>query len=472
MITALTFALVAGLSKPVDDLTPAEKIYGLSRFWKEASDHFAFFDRVPDLDWDKTYEEYIPKVLATKSKDEYYDELTHFCALLRDSHTRISYPKDARSAEEMTPPLGAKTIGDRSFVASVPKPADKEIPLKSEIIAVEGQPPQEYFKNVWGPKLFGTERQMSGYSWLLLAKPKGEVVNFTIKTPEGEKKDVSLKCAIDTDITVTESSGAKKTIQLVRDAKGIPEYVNIPPHSSLQLGPYAPVQYKDLGDGIAYVRLNTFMDPKAVEQFEALVPTLEKAKGLLIDLRTNGGGDDAIGMKIAQNFTTGTFKSFQSKSREVVSAFKAWGQSVKPYELDDWSRMVRQHYLNKAWRVLPPTTFQGKKDAKLLMPKVVLIGGGTASAAEDTLIYYSQIPNITTVGQNTYGGTGQPLFFDLPGGGKAQVCTQRCTFPDGKEYVGPGIAPDIEVPITPDEYWTGHDATFEKGLEVLKGKLK
>src|SRR5687768_3038943 len=80
------------VKQPPADLTPAEKVYGLSLFWKEASDHFAFFDKVPDLDWDKEYREAIPKVLATKSKREYYRELRRFCALLKDGHTDVTDP--------------------------------------------------------------------------------------------------------------------------------------------------------------------------------------------------------------------------------------------------------------------------------------------------------------------------------------------------------------------------------------------
>ena len=44
-----------------NDLSDEEKIYGLSLLWKEADYNFAHFDSVPDLDWDKTYQKYIPQ---------------------------------------------------------------------------------------------------------------------------------------------------------------------------------------------------------------------------------------------------------------------------------------------------------------------------------------------------------------------------------------------------------------------------
>jgi hypothetical protein len=42
-------------------LSVAEKVYGLSLFWKEVSYNFAYFDQVPDLDWDSAYQEFIPQ---------------------------------------------------------------------------------------------------------------------------------------------------------------------------------------------------------------------------------------------------------------------------------------------------------------------------------------------------------------------------------------------------------------------------
>ena len=88
----LASLLVSGLvSTPVpakeelntpDNLSKEDKLYGLSLFWKEASHNFAFFDQVPNLNFDNTYRKFIPKVLATETTYEYYRELMKFNALL------------------------------------------------------------------------------------------------------------------------------------------------------------------------------------------------------------------------------------------------------------------------------------------------------------------------------------------------------------------------------------------------------
>ena len=41
----------------------------------------AFFDQVPDLDWDSAYQAFIPRVLAAPTTWDYYRELQRFAAL-------------------------------------------------------------------------------------------------------------------------------------------------------------------------------------------------------------------------------------------------------------------------------------------------------------------------------------------------------------------------------------------------------
>ena len=50
---------IAQESSAKKEFTNEEKIYGLSLLWKEASYNFAYFDKIPEIDWDKTYQAYI-----------------------------------------------------------------------------------------------------------------------------------------------------------------------------------------------------------------------------------------------------------------------------------------------------------------------------------------------------------------------------------------------------------------------------
>ncbi len=61
----------------------------------------------------------------------------------------------------------------------------------------------------------------------------------------------------------------------------------------------------------------------------------------------------------------------------------------------------------------------------------------------------------------------KPVGFDLPGGGSARVCAKRETYPDGKKFVGIGIAPDIIINPTIEDLQNGKDSVKDKALELL-----
>jgi carboxyl-terminal processing protease len=60
----------------------------------------------------------------------------------------------------------------------------------------------------------------------------------------------------------------------------------------------------------------------------------------------------------------------------------------------------------------------------------------------------------------------------LPGGGSARICTKRDTYSDGREFVGYGVKPDIEVKRTVEDYIKKRDAQLEKAIAVLSEKIK
>ena len=98
----------------------------------------------------------------------------------------------------------------------------------------------------------------------------------------------------------------------------------------------------------------------------------------------------------------------------------------------------------------------------------MLTGAQTASAAEDFCVAFDVMRRGEMVGQPTAGSTGQPLFVPLPGGGTLRVCTMRATYPDGREFVGVGVRPDLVVDETVGDARTGRDTALEAALGRLK----
>jgi C-terminal processing protease CtpA/Prc len=76
---------------------------------------------------------------------------------------------------------------------------------------------------------------------------------------------------------------------------------------------------------------------------------------------------------------------------------------------------------------------------------------------------------ITIVGEPTCGSTGQPLQFSIYGA-VARVCTKWDRFPDGTEFVGNGVAPDVKAARTKRDVAIGRDAVLESALKLARGE--
>ncbi|RPI21742.1 MAG: peptidase S41 [Acidobacteria bacterium] len=457
-LSVLAFAGLYGQeakSQYKENLSDSEKIYGLAEFWKEASYNFAYFDHVPQLDWNAAFTEYVPKVLQTKSTKEYYRVLMTFSALLKDGHTNIYPPQEVTGVEHYDKaPVAAKAMGHRAIIVNVDKRFSDQVPLGSEITAVDGIATEEYLKAKVIPYISSSaehalwEAAMVGHSpWGLglAAGEPGSEVRFTIRTPDGQEQSVRM---------VRDADKRAAAGQLEMAA----------PDSAPWNRPM--IEHRWLEEGIFYVALNSFNDSKIVDRFkQEVVPELPRAKGVVIDIRVNGGGSTGNGTAILDYFVNEPLKGSAWRTREHVAAYKAWATFGSNDE-----KHVR-HLKGNAWHTGEYHEFKPTDTVKFLVPVVVLISVYTGSAAEDFLIFIDGLDRFTTVGEPTVGSTGQPLQFELPGGGRGRICTKRDTYPDGRDFVGYGVKPEIPVERTPASLVGKDDPVLKKGVEVLKEKM-
>ena len=102
----------------------------------------------------------------------------------------------------------------------------------------------------------------------------------------------------------------------------------------------------------------------------------------------------------------------------------------------------------------------------------VLMGSSTYSAAEDFLAFMRAVPNCVFVGGPSAGSTGQPLTFEIPGGAVVGITSKRDTMPDGTEFVGIGVMPDIAVSQSLEAFRDGRDPVLERAVEELEARLR
>jgi C-terminal processing protease CtpA/Prc len=214
------------------------------------------------------------------------------------------------------------------------------------------------------------------------------------------------------------------------------------------------VQYGRLDDGVAYVRLKSFSGYGPQPGFESGLTALEDAldaiftdalswSGLIIDVRINGGGSDPYGLAIASRLTNAEYVAYAKQARSDPENPRRW--------TDPQPSVVR------------PTdrpSFRG--------PVVELIGILSVSAAETfTQALLERAPHVTRVGEHTQGVFSDVLGRRLPNGWRFGLPNERFVT-NGRSYDGPGIPPDITIPVFPkSDLDAGRDGALEKALQLL-----
>ncbi|MCX2739492.1 S41 family peptidase [Pontibacter anaerobius] len=450
LIALLLLTAFAVKAQVPNTLSAADKVYGLSKFWQEVNYNFVYLDKVDREKWDKAYREAITKVQATKNDYAYYRELQKFCALLNDGHTNIYLPRSIDSLVQVNTfgkyKIFLSNIDNKAVVTRTNLSIKDEVPIGSEIIEVNGLATADYLQQNVMPYISSSTDYVL-MDWAinnLLTGMQGEKYDIKYKTPKGKVKSLTLTHAKTTEQEVYPALEKKELLEL----KWYPNQT-------------------------AYLALNGFHDPKINELFLAKLPELRKAKALIIDLRYNGGGSTDIGRQILDYLSPDTLLyGSKNTTRQHLASYKAWGVFTAPKDTvgNEWAARSLNAFQDRLMHEFDYSPAQNKvqQSEKVIVPTAILIGHKTASAAEDFLIYADNQKHMTKIGENSFGSTGQPFMFEMPGGGHARICTKKDTYPDGREFVGYGVKPDIEVKMTLQDYIQKKDPVLEKALMQLK----
>lgn len=100
---------------------------------------------------------------------------------------------------------------------------------------------------------------------------------------------------------------------------------------------------------------------------------------------------------------------------------------------------------------------------------VVLVDGGSASAAEIVAGALKEHGAATVIGETTFGKGSVQELVDLPDGSSLKVTIARWLTPDGNSISNGGLEPNIKVPITMADREAGNDRQLEAAIEYLNG---
>jgi carboxyl-terminal processing protease len=199
---------------------------------------------------------------------------------------------------------------------------------------------------------------------------------------------------------------------------------------------HLPSVHQKMEDGFNYIRLTDFGETSAAEVRKALAAgKTQGAKGIILDLRDNGGG-------------------LLTAAVDISSLFIPKGAIVT--EID--------RYGNRDVQYASGTPMQG------VQPLVILVNGFTASASEITAGALQDYKLATLIGTKTFGKGVVQGIFSMPNGGALKITTQRYITPNGRDIQHKGIQPDITVPQSPDLAYI--DTLKDKQLAAAKAYLK
>lgn len=189
-----------------------------------------------------------------------------------------------------------------------------------------------------------------------------------------------------------------------------------------------------LEGGIAYVQVTTFGD-KTTQELRATLDELmaREPKGLILDLRNNGGG-------------------YLSTAVEVTSQF-----------LDEGVVLYEQYGDGRR------NTFEAQPGGlATAIPMVVLINEGSASASEIVAGALQDHGRALLVGVTSYGkGSVQNWVPLTDNQGAVRVTIAEWLTPDGRTIHEQGLVPDVAVEMTDEDYNAQRDPQLDQAVETL-----
>ena len=401
--------------------TVEQKIYGLMLVHSAIKYNCAALWLADFDDWDSEVQRYIPFVVEAKTKLEYYRILEKLVASINDDHTIIIYPSDIYEKLD-APPLKVINIKGKFYIEKVLSPELEEESIKPgmEIIKINDIPVYEYAKD-------------SVYPYIP-QKPKHSADWDCARKLLTGKKGTEIRLAL------RDYKGKVSTFRVKRNAKDIAKEEEKP-----------LVEMKKFPGNIIYFKIRGFWGDvvdKFLEHFKKL--NLDKVKGMIIDVRENPGGNSGLGDEIISYLIDKPVRNYVGMYSPVYIPLRKARASYPKIMLN---------YLSSKGKLISPA-----KDKRYIGPLVILTSPGTGSAAEDFVRPFKESGRATIIGMPTSGGTGNPLYVYLPGGGILRVCVNT------EPFAGKGIMPDILVFPTQKDIAEGKDRILNKALEILRHK--
>lgn len=463
------------------DFLPAEeKVYGLSVIWDTAKTYYGMWSLVPELDWDAEYRAAIGRVLETGNLYAYYNELSAFTALLRDGHTQLgcmdeNFQNALRTGRGFwISPISLRYMEGAFVLRSAPRSTLSKIPLGATITEINGLPTGEYLEQEYGRYVgcftYGRREERLAERMLLIDEAKE--LTLSGFAPDGTEFRAQLSYA--------EHAGKREWL---------------PDDLSMELKhdetAYDSFKSYVVADSIYVAEITSFANASLPEEFAAWIDeTREKASAYILDVRGNSGGSDGNAFAVLRHFVVpedmGTMTVYKQYVDPTQVTNALWmqddfeslepGSQLEQYYQDGLDMYEHKYVLPYDKSLSAPEyaneTEVSEPEAPAVRlcdkPVVILTDWNCASAGDDFAVFAKGAPNVTLIGTNTAGGTGQLLLKELPGDFRFAVSTYNCIMKDGTPVCNNGVQPDICCEQTIEDALAGQDTVLLKAISYLE----
>ncbi|HSM02577.1 MAG TPA: S41 family peptidase [Acidimicrobiia bacterium] len=359
-----------------------------------------YFD--PDLagvPWEQEIDELLADVATGLATDILYERLDALLVTLGDDHSRFESPEQVALSDEIFAgendyvgigilALGVPEEGLISIISVLPDSPAAAAGLQphDSIVAVDGIP-------------LGEE---PGLQASRLRGPECTIVAFTVRSPDGSEREITTVRA--------------------RVQGNLPVQVEFVP---------APGERR-----VAYMLIPTFADTTIDDQVREALEELGPLDGIILDLRTNGGGSSLVAEPVMALFVSGTLGEYTSRD------------GSRSLEID------ADPIHNTA-----------------TVPLAVLIGEHTESYGEIVAGILGERPGTILVGETTEGNVETLHGFALPGGSMVWIAAEvfRPAGDPDADWERDGIVPDLVVATDWQDISLEADPAIDAATEALFG---
>ena len=205
----------------------------------------------------------------------------------------------------------------------------------------------------------------------------------------------------------------------------------------------AGMKYVVLRDSVGYIYYENFSDGVGEGNLEAIMYKFRNCKGMILDVRNNGGGSldnvEKIASRFAQEKTLCGYTSYKTgKGHNDFSTPRPFYTTPSEYQI-------------------------------YTKPVVVLTNRLCYSATNDFVNRMRYFPQVIIMGDKTGGGGGFPFSSEIPVGWSVRFSAAP-TYDRDMQHIEEGIEPDIYVFLLPEDVLRGEDTLIREAVRNIKNR--